>query len=725
MKIIGKSFLGNILQGKHTKKISAALHYLRYDQPKKNTFKPQIPPKSFSIMTQDPIDIEGLRAEVTKQGSVVREMKKSGANAETLTPEIEKLKNLKISLQAEEKKLKPLEFDRATFESVLLRRMLVVPAFEIYGAEKGLFDLGPEGSRLLDNISTIWKKHFVITDNLLQLTATCLTPERVLEASGHVQRFTDLMVKDEQTGSCFRADKLLEDHIDRVIDAKSAGKDVVKINPKGFEVEELLKIKNQADAYTPKELDEQLKDFGITSPETGGSLSPSFPFNLMFKTAIGPEGNKIGYLRPETAQGIFVNFKRLLERSGGKMPFGVAQLGNGFRNEISPRGGLVRVREFPMAEIEFFVNPENKDHRKFDKIINVEATLFPRENQVGDGKMLKKNIGAAIDEHLLQNQTVAYFIARTQQFLLKIGIDGKKIRFRQHLKTQMAHYAQDCWDAEIMINGQWVECVGIADRSCYDLKNHSESTGVPLVATNRLDEPRIDQVIEPQFDKRAIGKTFKKNAQKLIAEIEKKCEGNNFAPLEIFSLEVDGEEFEITSEMVTFKTVEKKVFSETYYPHVIEPSFGMGRILSAVLEHAFYKRNEDEDIKDGVVRTVFKFLPVVAPVKCAVFPLQNKPAYIEKVNQITEALQEEGEISVESDTSSVSIGKRYARMDEIGVPFALTVDEDTLNGKGITLRERDSTKQIRIDESVLLETLEKLCKGRTVFDQLVEKYGTI
>jgi glycyl-tRNA synthetase len=169
----------------------------------------------------------------------------------------------------------------------------------------------------------LWRKHFVLNENMLEMECTCLTPEAVLKTSGHVDRFTDLMVKDTQTGECFRADKLLEDVIDQLIEA----------NPTmpSEEKDKHLKVQRQADAYSPEELDKLLLEYDCKAP-SGDRYSPSFPFNLMFKTSIGPEGTSVGFLRPETAQGLFVNFRRLLDLNANKMPFAAAQIGLGFRN---------------------------------------------------------------------------------------------------------------------------------------------------------------------------------------------------------------------------------------------------------------------------------------------------------------------------------------------------------------------------------------------------------
>ncbi len=218
--------------------------------------------------------------------------------------------------------------------------------------------------------------------------------------------------------------------------------------------EELRKIAAQADAYEPKELDALFAQLGIKSPSSGNELTPAFPFNLMFATSIGPTGQVPGFLRPETAQGMFVNFRRLYDYNCGKMPMAVAQIGLAYRNEIAPRGGLLRVREFTMAEIEHFVHPEQKAHAKFAAVASVVLNLFPADNQVGDGKTLPMPIGAAVKTGLVNNETLGYFMARTALFMYKLGIKPEGLRFRQHLRTEMAHYACDCWDAEVRQAGR-------------------------------------------------------------------------------------------------------------------------------------------------------------------------------------------------------------------------------------------------------------------------------
>lgn len=184
----------------------------------------------------------------------------------------------------------------------------------------------------------------------------------------------------------------------------------------------------------------------------------------MFQTHIGPSGAVKGFLRPETAQGIFVNFKRLLEFNQGKLPFAAAQIGNAFRNEISPRSGLIRVREFTMAEVEHFCDPVEKDHPKFSGVADTVMNLYSADNQMAGEAAKQVKIGDAVAAGTVANQTLGYFLARIQNFLMKIGVDNSRLRFRQHMANEMAHYACDCWDAEILTSYGWVECVGCADR---------------------------------------------------------------------------------------------------------------------------------------------------------------------------------------------------------------------------------------------------------------------
>jgi glycyl-tRNA synthetase len=376
--------------------------------------------------------------------------------------------------QLESKEVKKDAINRKAFDDLVVRKMYVVKSFEIHDGPAGLFDYGPPGCALKANVLALWRKHFALEEAMLEMDCTNLTPSPVLEASGHVERFTDFMVKDEKTGDCFRADKLLEDVIDQYLAANP--------NLTIQEKEQHLIIQRQADAYDADELYDMLMKYNTKSPTNpANDITRPFPFNLMFKTTIGPEGTQVGFLRPETAQGLFVNFRRLLDYNSGRMPFAAAQIGLGFRNEIAPRNGLLRVREFCMAEIEHFVDPSDKSHPKFNNVADTTLILFPQDAQLGTGRTIPMTAREAVATGVINNQTLAYFMARTHSFMVKIGVDPTRMRFRQHLRTEMAHYAADCWDLEIHMSYGWIECVGHADRSCYDLEQHSKKTG-----TNRI-----------------------------------------------------------------------------------------------------------------------------------------------------------------------------------------------------------------------------------------------
>jgi len=251
-----------------------------------------------------------------------------------------------------------------------------------------------------------------------------------------------------------------------------------------------------------QELDEIIVKLKIKAPDTNNDLSPAYKFNLMFDTPIGPQGVIKGYLRPETAQGHFVNFRKLLEFNGGKIPFASASIGLGFRNEISPRSGLLRVREFTMAEIEHFVDPLNKSHKKFHLIKNMKLPLWSGNDQKdGLGVSLNLTLEEAVLKKIINNETLAYFLARTFMFLTRIGISASGIRFRQHTEREMAHYASDCWDAEVETSYGWIEVAGHADRTCYDLSAHSKASGIELCASRLLPKPILKKLVKTVLNK--------------------------------------------------------------------------------------------------------------------------------------------------------------------------------------------------------------------------------
>jgi glycyl-tRNA synthetase len=697
---------------------------------------PMSPSKTAGAAAGAPQDLEQLRASVTQAKSTVRRLKAEGADGLAVLSAVQAMKVLDEQLKKAEAALRGPSFDSAGLQDVLLRRMIVVPAFEIHGGVSGLYDFGPVGCALKDNIVNTWKKHFVLQEKMLPVECTCLTAHSVLKASGHVDRFTDLMVKDDKSGVCYRADKLLEDHIEGLLLKNPA-------MPQA-EREELELCARQADAYSPEELGALINErFKIVAPDTGNVLSAPFPFNLMFKTLIGPEGTNVGYLRPETAQGIFVNFKRLLEFNGGKLPFAAAQVGLGFRNEIAPRNGLIRVREFTMAEIEHFCHPLEKQHPKFDQVKDYVLTLFPSKNQLTTGKTVQMTAGAAVAGKVIANETLAYFLCRTAMFFDKVGVDMARLRFRQHLPTEMAHYSSDCWDGEIRLSFGWVECVGHADRSAYDLQVHSKATKVDLTAIRRVEPPEERVYAKVTADKKVMGKKLKSDAGALLTHIESIMPvdeavalGARLAKGETVTVQLPTAEgckpLDVSPDMMSIVQDSKMVHTETFTPNVIEPSFGIGRVLHAVLEHSFYLRSagegeeagEDSKVEKGTVaRTCFKFSPLVAPVKVGVCFVRKVPEQEALVAQITDSLVDHGLYS-SSDTSSTAIGRKYARFDEIGIPFCITVDPDTIVNGSVTVRERDSCEQVRVASVELAKTyVAQLSSATIAWDDIVAKHG--
>lgn len=352
---------------------------------------------------------------------------------------------------------------------------------------------------------------------MLEVSTAVLTLSDVLKTSGHVDRFTDFMVRDTVTGQPYRADKLLEEHIDKMLDdpAMMEGRRA-----------ELRAIRAQADAYSQADLHTVLTELEVVASDTGNPISEPFSFNLMFGTPIGPSGKLHGYLRPETAQGIFTNYRRLLEFRGGRMPFAAAQIGLAFRNEIAPRSGLLRVREFQMAEIEHFVHPQRKQHPRFGNVAEQVMNLLPASAQDGNDVVQATKVGDAVRNGVIDNETLAYFMARTQTFLHKIGIDPARLRFRQHKSTEMAHYASDCWDAEIHTSYGWIECVGHADRSCYDLTQHMNHTNIDLRAYETYDAPRTVTTLVANVHKNKLGPKFKKDARAVAETLEEMASGD-------------------------------------------------------------------------------------------------------------------------------------------------------------------------------------------------------
>lgn len=598
--------------------------------------------------------------------------------------------------------------DRTKAEELLRKRFFYAPAFSIYGGVAGLYDYGPPGCALQTNILNLWRNHFILEENMLEMDTTVLTPFDALKTSGHVDRFTDYMVKDLKTGDFYRADHLISAHFKKVIMDKESSSELKD------ECEQLLAKLND---YNEFDIQNLINRFNLKS-DSGNDLSSVVTFNLMFGADIGPTGHIKAFLRPETAQGHFVNFKRLLECNNGKMPFASAQIGRAFRNEISPRSGLLRVREFTMAEIEHYVHPERKEHLRFSEVSDsIILNLLPRTiQQNGSSQVIKISVGDAVKQKIIANETLGYFLARIFLFLKTIGISEDRLRFRQHMANEMAHYASDCWDAEILNSYGWIECVGCADRSCYDLSMHSQSTGETLVVRERLNTPQKQHVTRLIIDKKSIGTTFKKQSIDIVQALEALDISSLKGDITTIILPINGQNLQLEPGMAKVVDEEMTMYVNEYIPSVIEPSFGIGRILYSLLETSIWMRQEDEQ------RLVLSLPAIIAPIKCLIAPLSGHDDFVPFVGKLNKSLRQKG-LSTIVDDSSTSIGKRYSRNDEIGIPFAMTVDFQTVKDETITLRERDSTSQIRIPINDAPETVLELVEGTIQWDRLVHKYG--
>ncbi|CDU85082.1 glycine--tRNA ligase, putative [Plasmodium yoelii] len=686
------------------------------------------------------------------------DIKKEYENNQNLLKEKKKTLNELCSIFSQ-----PLNLveNRSKLESLIKRRLFYTNSFEIYGGVSGLIDYGPSGCLLKYELEKLWRNHFVFYDEMLEIKGTCITPYSVLKTSGHVDRFTDLMIKDIVTKDCYRADKYLSEwlknKLDEIKDQKNDGNEKREKNFDNSEninnvqtIQEIESILRRLDGMNENEIKDVIKKYNIKSPEKN-DLSDPFPFNLMFQTKIGPKENNendtieknindmnknnIAFLRPETAQGIFVNFKKLLEYNGGKMPFAGAQIGLGFRNEISPRNGLLRVREFEMGEIEYFFNPEKSKHEKYDLYKHLVLPLYPRTNQLNDNGNVITNMSLeeAVNNGIICNEALAYFLARTYLFLLKCGIKKDGIRYRQHLEKEMAHYANDCWDAEILTSYGYIECVGHADRSAYDLKHHMNATGSNLYGCQKYDKPVDVEFVKIIPNKAKIGMKFKSDQNKIykilnektnedLLIIEQELNKNQTYILKGYSDQSNdnnNDSFELTRDMISFQKYTKKVQESNFIPNVIEPSFGIGRLIFCILEHSFRVRQFTDDKEE---RHYLSLPYALSPIKCSVLSISNNKEFYPYIKQIQTILSENN-ISCKLDNSSVSIGKKYARIDEIGIPFAVTIDFQTLKDKTITLRDRDSMLQIRVNISEVSDIINSLLSQKSSWSDYVQKYG--
>ena len=442
--------------------------------------------------------------------------------------------------------------------SLAKRRGFVYPSSEIYGGLANCYDYGPMGTEVLRNIRNLWWKTFIHQRlDMVGLDSQIILHPQTWVASGHVDSFTDPLVEDKVTNKRYRADHLIEDWIKEQND-------------------------DQFNDFVVEDLDtQQMTDFiqqhNILSPD-GNEVSEAMDFKLLFETKIGAVSSKksTAYLRGETAQGIFSNFKQVLDSTRVQLPFGVGQIGKSFRNEVTTGQFVFRTLEFEQCEIEYFFDPENEDWKKLFKD--------------------------------WQNQMEEFVVN-------KLGVNKNNIRWRQHTDKERSHYSKDTWDLDYHFPFGWKELWGIAYRTDYDLKQHIQFSGEKLEYYDQQNNHR-------------------------------------------------------------------------FVPHVIEPAAGLNRFFFMTLADAYYEDKQKN-------RTVLKLSPLIAPYQVAVFPLvKNKPELLEKAQQVFNVISKDYRATWDARGN---IGKRYFSQDEIGTPLCITVDYDTLEHDVVTIRDRDTMEQDRVE----------------------------
>jgi len=559
------------------------------------------------------------------------------------------------------------------------RRGFFWSSFEIYGGVSGFIDYGPLGIGLRRKIEEKWRDFFIRHEGLLELDTPVIVPEKIFEASGHVEHFKDPIVECVVCKRSYRADHLLKE----------------KANIDG----ELLSL---------DEIDREIRANFVRCPECGGELSKPRQLGTMFKTTIGPYAESTGYGRPETAQGIFIDFRRLYEIARERLPLGIAQIGRSLRNEISPRQGPIRLRELNMMEFEFFFDPEDHQCPKLEQVKDEILRLVPAENRMrGLEEPISVTVTEAVQGGYILNSWAAYFLVQSKRFVTALGVPPERQRFHEKLPKERAHYSAQTYDHEVLLDRWgWIELVGHAYRTDFDLKAHMESSGVDMRVFKPYDHPVRKKIrkIVPQLH--SLGKklgTATKEVVDLIAVQDVKMFEDAMTSkgyVEVRGCRIEPEDVKIVEE-----TVEET--GRRFLPHVVEPSFGSDRLLYATLEYAYSREND---------RVVLRIPRDLAPVQTVVLPLMAKDGLVEKAQRLYQTLLDE-KFDVEYDEAG-SIGRRYARADEAGVPVAITIDYETLTDDSVTLRNRDTWKQVRAGSAELPELLREYIKGKMEFGQL-------
>jgi glycyl-tRNA synthetase len=514
------------------------------------------------------------------------------------------------------------------------------------------------------------------------MESSIIAPGKVFEASGHVDHFKEPMVECSNCHKRFRADHLLEEY--------------AKISCTEAEKMSLQEIKNA------------IEQNNIVCPDCGGTFHAPQQFLTMFETTIGPYSGATGYGRPEAAQGIFVEFNRLYAAAREKLPFGVIQIGHALRNEISPRQGLIRLREFTIADLEFFFDPEEPNCYLIKDVEDETLRILLAEQRLkGSEETVELTVKQALAKKIILAEWQAFFMAMAKKLLVEIGVPGEKQRFIEKCPWEKAHYSSQSFDQEVHVDRWgWVEVSGHAYRTDYDLGCHMKASGADMRVFKEYDKPvETEQLtVKPVMAK--LGPAFKKEAAK-VAELLAKSDPEMVSA----SLKKNGcftvETYKILPEHVDITCQKTVSRGKRFIPHVVEPSFGSDRLFYVALEYAYNVKND---------RVVMSFPRSIAPTQIGVYPLVSKDGLVEKSAEVRRVLIQEG-FTVEFDETG-SIGRRYARADEAGVPLGITIDYDTLTDDTVTIRDRDSWNQVRSRIKDLPELLHKYFQGKANVEDL-------
>lgn len=549
----------------------------------------------------------------------------------------------------------------------LSANQIIIPSYQHYGGLTGYQDYSINGTKIKNNLIRLWRDEFIEkSSNIHEVDIPTVVHSSVLRASGHVDRFADYVVIDD-TGTEHRADHLVKSW---------ASSNNVEIN---------------VDVMDANMLENYINSHNILSNKNSRVISK----NLMFQL-----NNE--YLRPELAQGIFVNFEiyNSYVNVNDFKPFGIAQIGKSYRKEISPQP-FIRMREFTQAELEYFFDPMTPNHNGYESIKNVIVRLWTENMQINNQTEINISIKEAVDSGLIIHELMAYFIVRIAEFAKLIGLSDDKVRFRQHCSNELAHYANQCWDLECLVEGKWLECVGCADRGCYDLNAHSQIQ--PLIAHRTLSTAikhtdykikALPSKLKEKFKNTEIKKIMDHfdNLQSDKIQMYVKCINNTESIITV----IDSIEYDIPYDFFEIKNILRTVDHEIFTPHVIEPSFGIDRLIYAIIDHNLIMRNDR--------RICLSLVPKLAIYDFACFPLHKKESMILIANKIREHLCHMG-LKCFMDDTSISIGKKYVRCDELGVRYVITVDPSSLETGKVTIRERNSMQQLYHDTDSIFDYL--------------------